>query len=45
MGTTDADSVENVPPKKNIESLGFKLTDIKAIIVTIMRIRLVAPLT
>jgi metallo-beta-lactamase class B len=31
MGTTDADSVENV--KNNIESLGFKLTDIKAIIV------------
>jgi len=31
MGTTDADSVENV--QKNIESLGFKLTDIKAIIV------------
>jgi len=31
MGTADADSVENV--QKNIESLGFKLTDIKAIIV------------
>ena len=31
MGAADADSVENV--QKNIESLGFKLTDIKAIIV------------
>jgi len=31
MGTADADSVENV--QKNIESLGFQLTDIKAIIV------------
>jgi metallo-beta-lactamase class B len=31
MGTGDADSVGNI--QKNIESLGFKLTDIKAIIV------------
>jgi len=31
MGTADSDSVENVA--KNIESLGFKLTDIKALIV------------
>jgi len=31
MGTADSDSVENVA--KNIESLGFKLTDIKAILV------------
>ena len=31
MGTADSDSVENVA--KNIESLGFKLSDIKAIIV------------
>jgi metallo-beta-lactamase class B len=30
MGPTDADSVANV--EKNIESLGFKLTDIKAIL-------------
>ncbi len=31
MGTGDADSVGNI--QKNIESLGFKLTDIKAILV------------
>jgi metallo-beta-lactamase class B len=31
MGATDSDSVENL--QKNIETLGFKLTDIKAIIV------------